>query len=190
MRLHELVEAPQYAQETEFLLNDNDINMEFYNEILEDPTLVKLEDMSGCTLYKTDWCISALDLNTKKVIFHNEYEITTAADLKVAVQKKLWRDRLDARSRSIPVNVFWKYVFTMVNRVMTDDLQTMKGSNFWINLVVDSFAKGIKVGIYLSDEDKVHEVTDAQFKQLLNKKQIWGYSPDFRKVRVIIGNQL
>lgn len=191
MKIKDLVEAPQYAEETDFWLNKTEINKELSDEILKSPTLKVVKHFEGMTLYHCDNTYACIDDKSKEVLYVSEYETQIVSGKKVTVQVKLWKDRLDSRVDKMPRVVFWDYLLPLTGSMMTDELQTSKGARFWTYLVRDAIKKNLFVYAIDLKNNSIIKIGALEFIELIKNDGIWGRTKEHRTKRVIISlNQL
>lgn len=120
----------------------------------------------------------------ESIFFVVECGITTVphSTTTAIVQSLLWRN---ARPPGFDVVDFTlKFTMSKTKAIMSDNLQTPQGREFWLRLTNKAYSK--KYHVYISSPNELLDISDKPTYIRDNVATIWGKSVDSQDIRVVI----
>lgn len=122
--------------------------------------------------------IALVNDHKAEVAYYNQVIIVHYEDLKCrpATQQRVWRSfnqHHKAALRDLPSAVFFGYILTRYDVILSDNMQTGEGMHFWKAKMSEALYRRLHVYHYQLMNGELHQIrTDAELAALFD--QIWG----------------
>jgi hypothetical protein len=141
--MRRMMEAPAYAEATEFNLKNKEENQKYTNSVLTSTNkrIVKSYDNGSATLFETPGyyaLIRTVENTQPYTIYLMEYKVAVHFGRQCAQQVKVWRDNREIMFKNIAKEVFFDNLLFSYQTVITDDMQTHFGETFWVNRIAEA----------------------------------------------------
>jgi hypothetical protein len=184
---------PQWAENTEFNFDNKEANLAAYFKFKEKKLIEEFKFDESVLLYSFPKHYILLDHAKQEVLYYMEYQEKDILGYPSYTQKKVWKKRPSKYTRlpiednlSIAAYVLLKLLLPK-KHIITDNLQTKKGSEFWESLVDKSFERGIKVQIVdLVTKDIFPVKNMEEFEDIIQAKEVYGYERKHQNKRIVL----
>ena len=187
--IQQLNEMPSLVPPLDFALSDDSGNAWRLRELVSNAKLIEVksfyigsEDKNvDISIFKSDDSIYAVKDN--KIIFLVTLEENELKDygLKYVTQIEIWRSRRGAIG--ISDYIFWKYVFSKYDTVVSDESQTENGKTFWEGITEIGKDKGLFV--YRIDTWN-KQIIKSKSRDDMFGKDTYGVGDFFKRFRLIL----
>jgi hypothetical protein len=187
-----LTDSPQFVGGTEFGLDNPIFNSKRAKKLLakKQETII---DEEGYEVFRTgsdtNGNIVLYNRTSKKIEYLVAYEkIYVSAIGTFLTQVKLWRS-FGPYSSGITSKIFFEYLLTKHDGIMSDAQQTKRGQEFWIQRLAQAYGKGLKVGLVNLNQRDVNwydpstDYTDW-IADMIQKG--WGEEEKYQALRFVI----
>lgn len=127
-------------------------------------------------LPETEIIISLIDKESNKLVFYSKLE-EDAANLVSSTpitQVSVWRLVSDLNTLGMPKKVF-NFVLRHYGTIISDDIHTPAGKEFWKSRMIDADSEGYKVGILNTEEDSAEYSKGDIISWIQEKDVAWGF---------------
>lgn len=100
-------------------------------------------------------------------------------------QSLVYKNKQSVFTAGVAKKIFWNYLFTKNNCIVSDSQQTDDGKAFWSYIVNDAFEKGLKVRIINSNDNTYTDLGSINDLASLDSK-IWGKAKWFQRMVIAI----
>ena len=180
-----MTEAPQYAQETSFGLDNRAYNQTTAKKMLANHHTV-LGTMGGGQLIEADSTVALIMMRSEPVVvYYVKLDGLTVGSLSVT-QVKVWRG--DGAPSGITKKIFFR-LLKIKPVIMSDSMQTIRGKDFWKDRMRDGVNDNLNVGLADLTENIVSwfdphiQSYDAW---LADHEDAWGYEDAHKDFRFLI----
>lgn len=144
--------SPETINDTEFRLDQIDINRTKFRELMKDKRKAELYDLDkGLYLYEYPSEFALLDTNNQNILYYMQYQRSRILKISAITQIKVWAStsRPDVtesfKGTTLTGYIFFEHLLPKADLIVTDRMQTQAGRRFWEKRIASAFSKGLNV---------------------------------------------
>lgn len=193
-----LFEMPQYVGQTNFGLDNEQVNKKFTRNVLlsKKLTIVKENRSENTILYKSGNRYILIDKGDNKTIYFVKFETQRYGFIghPCVCQILVWRDLTNPKSTEVAKDIFFKYLINITGCIITDIQQTEMGQIFWFNRIRNALNNKLYVYyvnlVQAKGNNKKRELIEINslndLTELMKNKEIWGWPTRHQTQRLLI----
>lgn len=186
LKIEGLFESPELIRSTEFGFDTIGKNRTTLHNLLKKRKEVIIDEKPKYEVFKTG------DDNTGEIVLNNieddimeyfvQYEVKKIGKMGTFVtQVKLWRQIGGLYSKGMTQKIFFEYLLNKYIAIMSDELQTARGKEFWYNQLGVSLGKGYHIALANTNTNNIvwyDKTKDGTMHEWYEKMEKIAYNSD------------
>jgi hypothetical protein len=185
-----LSESPQIVSPTDFTLEDDSKNKKLADSLLK-KKVDTLEDNKDYITFVTGNGIKGyvvlIDKDSGLIDYLSKYQRSTFKALHTnnfITQVVVWRRKGSINVQGITSKIFFDYYLNKYKAIMSDQLQTLDGKQFWMDQMAKAVQKGHKVGLADMNLKNIdfYDSSKETYNSWIKRMDKIGWGDDHKKI--------
>jgi hypothetical protein len=123
-----------------------------------------------------------------EMLFFLKFQEHTVNGKRCVTQLEVWRERAALATKDVTSEVFWNYLLSEHDAIISDEDHTEAGKAFWELRVAEAFSKGLNVSfLNMSSKQALPAHDENHFRD--NLRKFYGEEGRFQLWRLVISKE-